>query len=70
MYFQSIYFVGGFSASPYLKTQLLQRLPHLSINTPDGQTCVCFIFFVLVNYELLIMTKGEGRSRWRYTLLH
>jgi len=34
----SIYFVGGFSASPYMKAQITQRLPGMSINTPDGQT--------------------------------
>ena len=45
---QAIYMVGGFSASPYLVDQLIERLrsPHIVVTRPEEQTCVGVVFSV------------------------
>lgn len=67
---QSVWLVGGFAASPWLFSQLQERLTPfgVNVNRPDTQTQVPSLF-TLTHANMVRLIQFEGSCRRRCWLL-
>jgi len=62
--YQSVWLVGGFAASPWLFSQLQERLTPLkvTVSRPDSQTlvfCLYLVIYWLLNFELADQKQSQ-----------